>query len=71
MELTKEEKDLTKEQKLLIRGLKIFKMTLEETIAIVLALETREQQIELMQWMTEHREATSSDIIGKTMDIIR
>lgn len=62
---------LTKAQKLLIRGAKIIGADRDETTAILLALEKPEQQEELLSWMDEFmEEATPSELIGKTMDII-
>ena len=62
---------LTEAEKLLIRGAKIIGADRDETTAILLALEKPEQQEELLSWMDEFmEEATLSDLIGKTMDII-
>ena len=40
-------------------------------VGIMLALDTPEKRDKLMMWMAQHREATPSDIIGKTIDILR
>ena len=62
---------LTEAEKLLIRGAKIIGADRDEATAILLALEKPEQQEELLSWMDEFmEEATLSDLIGKTMDII-
>ena len=62
---------LTPAQKHLIHGLKMFGMAEDETVGIMLALDTPEKRDKLMVWMAQHREATPSDIIGKTIDILR
>ena len=63
--------ELTPAQKHLIRWLKVMGMAEDETVGIMLALDTPEKRDKLMMWMAQHREATPSDIIGKTIDILR
>ncbi len=63
--------ELTESQKLLLRGLKTFGVELDEMVGIMLFLKTEEQQWELMRWMADNQTATSSDIVGKTMEILR
>ena len=63
--------ELTEDQKLLIHGLKLFGVETDEMLGIMLALKTLEQQNELMLWMSDHQKATPSEIVGKTMDMIR
>ena len=60
---------LTPVEKLLVRGLKIFGASEDETVSIGLLLETEEQQFEMMYWMADNPEATPSDLIGKALDI--
>ena len=60
---------LTQTEKLLVRGLKIFGASEDETVSIGLLLETEEQQLEMMYWMADNPEATPSDLIGKALDI--
>ena len=63
---------LTEAEKLIVRGSKLMGADRDEATAILLALETPEQQEEMLDWMAENLEtATPSDLIGKTMDIIR
>ena len=63
--------ELTPAQKHLIQWLKVMGMAEDETVGITLALDTPEKRDKLMMWMAQHREATPSDIIGKTIDILR
>ena len=62
--------ELSPAQKHLIHGLKLFGLTEDETVGIVLAMKTPKQQDELMMWMVDNLKATPSEIIGKTMDIV-
>lgn len=62
--------ELTRAQKHLLHGLKLFGLTIDEAIGVMLAFETPEQEDKLMFWMAENKTATPSDIIGKTMDIV-
>ena len=66
-----QEYKLTRAQKHLLHGLKLFGLTIDEAVGVMLALETPEQEDKLMFWMAENKTATPSDIIGKTMDITR
>ena len=61
--------ELTEAEKLLIHGLKLYNVELEDALGIMLLLNTEQMQDEMMLWMTENREATTSDLIGKAMDI--
>lgn len=61
--------ELTDAEKLLIHGLKLYGMELEDALGIMLLLNTEQMQYEMMLWMVENRGATSSDLIGKAMDI--
>jgi hypothetical protein len=61
--------ELTPAQKHLIHGLKLFGLSLEDTIGIMLAMDTPEKRDELMRWMVENTKATPSQVVEKTMDI--
>lgn len=63
--------ELTGSQKLLINGLDLFGVEMDEMLGIMLALKSEAQQWELMKWMADNQTATPSDIVGKTMDILR
>ena len=63
--------DLTPAQRHLIRGLKIFGCTEEETIGIVLYADTPEKQDELMMYMAENQTATPQDILEKLEQILK
>lgn len=56
--------------KVLIHALKRYGISEEEMIGIMLALDTPTKQFILLKWMAQHKDAISSDIIGKTMEII-
>lgn len=53
---------LTPIQKHLITGLLIFGVEKDAIVGIVSALETEEQQCRMMEWMSEHEGASTSDI---------
>lgn len=61
--------ELTEAEKLLIHGLKLYGVELEDALGIMLLLNTEQMQDEMMLWMTENRQATTSNLIGKAMDI--
>lgn len=63
--------ELTESQKFLINGLDLFGVEMDEMLGIVLVLKSEAQQWELMEWMADNQTATPSDIVGKTMDIIK
>ena len=63
---------LTEKEKLIIRGAKIIGADRNEITAILIALRNPKQQEELLKWMERFiEEATLSDLIGKTIDIIK
>lgn len=63
--------ELTKAEKLLIRGAKIIGATREEATGILLALRDPIHQEKMLDWMDKNLEtATPSDLLGKTMDIV-
>ena len=57
---------LTKAQKHLIAGLNIFGVEKDAIVGIVLTLERPEQQDALMEWMCQHRGATTAEILRQT-----
>lgn len=61
--------ELTKAQKHLIHWLKVMKCNMEEATGIMLLLDTPAYREEMMNWMTQHPEATPSVLIGKALDI--
>ncbi len=62
---------VTPMQQHLIRGLKIMGVSEDEMVGIMLLMDTPKKQDELIMWMSKHREATPSDILGKAMEISR
>ena len=54
---------LTSKEKLLIRGLMLFKLKKETMEMIFVLLETDEQRMAMMEFMAENREATEQDIL--------
>ena len=64
--------ELTEAEKLLIRGCVIIGADMDETTGILSALKAPEQQEKMLDWMAENLEtATVSDLIGKTLAIVR
>ena len=62
---------LMEREKLLIHGLKLFDVEADAVPGIVLSLPSPEQQDALMAWMCENREATTSEILEKTAQLVR
>ena len=60
---------LSPAEKHLIKWLKLMKCSEDETVGIMLLLDTPEYRDEMMMWMSKHPEATPSDLIGKALDI--
>ena len=60
---------LTPAQKHLIHGLKLFGVAKDDMIGIMLALDTPEKRDKMMLWMMDNPKATTSDLLGITMDI--
>ena len=61
--------ELTETQKLLIRCLLLFGVGKDAIVGIISALETPEQVDGMMEWLDEHRTATISDILKKTVEL--
>lgn len=62
---------LTPAEKHLIKWLKIMKCSEDETVGIMLLLNTPEKRDKMMQWMAKNTKATPSELLGTTMDILR
>ena len=62
--------ELTNAQKHLICGLLIFGVEKDAIFGIVSALPKPEQQDDLMEWMCNHREATTSQILKEVANIV-
>ena len=62
---------LTEAQKHLIRGLLIFGVEKDAIVGIVSILKEPEQQDAMMEWMSEHEGATTSEILRKTAELAR
>ncbi len=60
---------LTQTQELLIDGLKVFKVKKDLIIGILLMLQEEDQQMELMEWMSNHEGATPSQILQQATEI--
>ena len=61
---------LTMAEKYLTKWLKVMNCSEDETVGIMLILDTPEKRDRMMQWMSKNLKATPSDLIGKTMDIV-
>ena len=61
--------ELTETQKLLIRCLLLFGVEKDAIVGMISALETPEQVDGMMEWLDEHRTATTSDILKKTVEL--
>lgn len=64
-------KELTDIQKILIRGLGIFGISLDETTAMILCLTEAEDQISMIEYMMKHREATPQEVKNEFHRIIK
>ena len=62
---------LTPAQKHLIKWLKLMKCSEDETVGIMMLLDTPEYRDKMMAWMSKHPEATPSDLIGQALAITR
>ena len=60
---------LTQREKLLIRGLRLFNVEADAVPGIVLSLPEPEQQDKLILWMSEHKNATTPEILRKTAEL--
>ena len=61
--------ELTPAQKYLIKWLKVMKCSEDETIGIMLLMDTPKKRDDLMQWLTKNQKATPSEILGISLDI--
>jgi len=62
---------LTEAQKHLIRGLNIFGVEKDAIVGIVSALNTPEMQDKMMEWMCEHKGATTAETLRKTAELVK
>lgn len=63
--------ELTMHQKHLILGLRLFDLTEEEQKAILLFLETEQDQVAMIDYLLENRHATKQDILTKLAEILK
>ena len=61
--------ELTPAQKYLIKWLKVMKCSEDETIGIMILMDTPKKRDDLMQWLTKNQKATPSEILGISLDI--
>ena len=61
--------ELTPAQKHLIKWLKVMKCSEDETIGIMLLMDTPKKRDDLMRWLAKNQKATPSEILGITLDI--
>ena len=61
--------ELTETQKLLIRCLLLFGVEKDAIVGIISALETPEQVDGMMEWLCENRNATTSDILRRVVEL--
>ena len=62
--------ELTEAQKHLINGLLLFGVEKDAIVGIASALTKPEQQDEMMEWMCNHRGATTPEILKEVANII-
>ena len=62
--------ELSEAQKHLILGLRIFGVEKDAIYGIVSALSEPEQQDEMMEWMCDHRNATTAQILKEVANIV-
>ena len=60
---------LTANEKMLIRGLKSFKVPKGMALRIYLMLETESQQVALMRYMAAHTKATPEELVSVSEQI--
>ena len=61
----------TKTEKILLDGLIYFGLDKEEVIGTMMFLQTEQQQIRMIDYLMNNRNATSQDILKETMRIIK
>ena len=62
---------LTKGEEILIRWMKAIGMSEDDTVGVILALETPEQQDMLAEFLSINRDATDQDVLKETLRILR
>ena len=60
---------LTPAQKHLIHWLKFMGVEEDEMLGIMLLLDTQKLRDDMMAWMCKHPEASTSDLLGKAMNL--
>ena len=60
---------LSRAQKYLIRGLKVYGCSEDTVIGIMLLMDQPEMQDDLMDWMAENTTATEPEIFSKAVEI--
>ena len=62
---------LTKGEEILVRCLKAIGMSEDDTVGVILALETPEQQDMLADFLWNNRDATDQDVLKETIRILK
>lgn len=62
---------LTKSEEILIRCLKAIGMTEDDTVGVMMALESQEQQDMLADFLWDNRDATDQDVLRETIRILK
>ena len=62
---------LTKGEEILVRCLKAIGMSEDDTVGVILALETPEQQDMLADFLWNNRDATNQDVLKETIRILK
>ena len=62
---------LTKGEEILVRCLKAIGMSEDDTVGVILALETPEQQDMLADFLWNSRDATDQDVLKETIRILK
>ena len=65
------EMELSKTQKQLLSGLKVFGMTEEETTAVMLTLRTEKQMNMMINYMLSNQQATTEELLDNVLEIIK
>ena len=62
---------LSKREEILIRWLKAIGMSEDNTMGVILALDTPEKQDTLARFMTGNKDATDQDVLRETVRILK
>ena len=60
---------MTNTEAMLIDGLKLFGLTKEEIVVTLLSLNTEEKQNQLIDFLVNHRSATTQEVLRKSRKI--